>query len=82
MILISVTFAETEHEYDFKADENAFIGQVIEEMVTMIAEEEYYVLNRNPELFLLCNPETAQIFSPTATLSMNGVTSGTSLLLV
>lgn len=82
MILISVTFAETGHEYDFKADENAPVGQVTEEMVVMIAEEEQYVLGENRKSFFLCNPETAQIFSPESTLSINGVTSGTSLLLV
>lgn len=82
MILVNVVFAETNHEYDFKADEQALIGHVVEEMVTMIAEEEHYKVSGKQELFLLCNPKTAQIFSPTTTLTMNGVTSGTTLLLV
>lgn len=82
MILINVAFAETDQEYDFKVDEQIPIEQVVEEMVTMIAEKEHYKVSKEPGLFLLCNPKTANIFSPMTTLSMNGVTSGMTLMLV
>lgn len=82
MILINVAFAETDHEYDFKADEQAPIEQVIAEMITMIAEKEHYALDKKPGLFFLCNPENAQILSPETTLTVNGIQSGMTLLLV
>lgn len=82
MILINVAFAETDQEYDFKVDEQAPIEQVVEEMVTMIAEKEHYKVSKEQGLFLLCNPKTASIFSPMTTLTMNGVTSGMTLMLL
>lgn len=82
MILINVNFAEMDQMYDFKVDEQVSVAQVVEEMVTMIAEKEHYELSKNPGLFLLCNPETEQIFLPMTNLMMNGVTSGITLMLV
>lgn len=82
MVLINVIFAETNKEYDFKADEQSSVEQVVEEMVAMIAEQEHSKVAKNSGLFLLCNPDTAQIFTPMTTLTMNGVKSGMTLLLV
>lgn len=82
MILINVIFAETDQEYDFKVDEQASVEQVTEEMVAVIAEQEHDTVGKDPGLFLLCDPETSQIFSPMTTLAMNGVMSGMTLLLV
>lgn len=82
MILINVIFAETNQEYDFKVDEQASVEQIAKEMVIMIAEKEHDVLKKDPGLFLLCDLETSQIFSPMTSLLMNGVTSGKTLMLV
>lgn len=82
MILVNVIFAETDQEYDFKVDEQASVEQVTEEMAAMIAEKEHDSLSKEPGLFFLCDPETAQILSPMTSLEMNGVTSGKTLLLV
>ena len=51
-------------------------------MAAMIAEKEHDSLSKEPGLFFLCDPETAQILSPMTSLEMNGVTSGKTLLLV
>lgn len=82
MIIINVQFAETNTAYDFKVEETRSIGQIIEDMVGMIAEREHIALSRQPGVFLLCNREKQQIFQPEKTLFDYQVSYGDTLFLV
>lgn len=82
MITISVDYAALGRRYDFNADENAPIRQLTEDMVSSIAQLEHLEQAEAGGLFLLCNPETRQIYAPATTLLENGIQSGAELLLV
>lgn len=82
MILINVLFLELNQSYDFKTEENAQIGRVIEEMVEMIAQKEQLSVEKDRGFFLLCRPETQEVFNPSQSLAELGVCSGDTLLLV
>ena len=82
MILITVHFSETNRAYDFRADSSVPVGQLVEDMVGMIAQRDHLNLSRDPGLFLLCRRSTGEIFGRETTLRQNGVRSGDEVMLV
>ena len=82
MILTAVYFAEMNQSYDFRLEESAPVGQLVEDMVSMIAQKERIPLSRRPGMFLLCSRKDARIFDPATSLAQNGVRSGDEIMLI
>lgn len=81
MILVEVYVAELNRSYDFKLDETVAVEQVIEDMVGMISQKEYLSQSSQAGRFLLCSREKGRVLPLNSTLSAEGITSGSSLLL-
>ncbi|MCD7981723.1 MAG: EsaB/YukD family protein [Clostridiales bacterium] len=81
MILVEVYFNLFHRTYDFKVDETAPVGDIIGQMIHVIAQKERIPVGREPGFFMLGSLEQKKLFHPTTTLSENGVRSGMSLFL-
>lgn len=81
MILINIYFAETDHYYDFKVDEDSTVAKVIDEAVILISQSERIPLGKK-STFLLCDKKSHSILSAFTTMAQNGVVSGSELLLI
>ena len=82
MIQITVHFSETNRSYDFRADSSAPVGQLVEDMVSTIAQADHLTLSREPGLFMLCRRKTGEIFGRETTLRQNNVHSGDEIMLI
>ena len=82
MSLVNIYVRALNRSYDFKVNEMTEVGQLAEEIVETIAQQERLPLEKNAGLFLLCDPKTARIFALASTLAENGIASGDTLLLV
>lgn len=82
MILTEVYFAEMNKSYDFRLEEDAPVGQLIEDMVSKIAQIERIPLSKHPGFFILCRKRDRRIFDHMISLAGHGVCSGDRLMLI
>lgn len=82
MILAEVYFAEMNKSYDFRLEEDAPVGRLIEDMVAKIARLERIPLSKQPGFFLLCRKRDRRIFDHSVSLAGHGVRSGDELMLI
>ena len=82
MILTEVYFAEMNKSYDFRLEEEVPVGQLIEDMVSRIAQVERIPLSKSPGFFILCRKRDRRIFNHAASLAGQGVCSGDELMLI
>lgn len=82
MILINIFCVETGRAYDFRAEENVPVRQIIEDIVTMIALKEHVALDQTPGLYMLCTAVGGKVLEPSMTFAESQISSGTDLILV
>lgn len=82
MILTEVYFAEMNKSYDFRLEEEAPVGQLVEDIVSKIAQIERIPLSKHPGFFILCRKRDSRIFDNTASLAVQGICSGDKLMLI
>ena len=82
MILINVYFAETNRSYDFRVDTDVPVGQLVPDMVNLIALREHLTLSRDPGVFMLCKKNSEEILAQESTLRCYALHSGDELMLL
>ncbi|MDE6642431.1 MAG: EsaB/YukD family protein [Acetatifactor sp.] len=82
MILVDVVVPSVDKTYDYKLDENAPIGLVLEEITEMISRREHCEMRGNKEEVLLCRYDGQVVLNRLSTLSDSGITDGSRLLLL
>ena len=82
MILVDIEMPSTGEKYDFRLDENTYIGDLIEEIGgLLIASTEMEGPDQMKEM-LLCDYENRRILPLDSTLKQCGIRSGWKLILL
>lgn len=82
MILVEIYVPAVDERFDFELDENAKIGQIIDELNEMLSKKAKSPTNVSSEGFLLCTTEQNEILSRERTLYQSHVRDGHTLLLI
>lgn len=82
MILVDVYVPSVNREYDFNVNEHAAVGEIIDEIASMVAQKEQSDLKGHSDELVLCNMDMQMILHPDKTLAEAGVITGNRLILV
>lgn len=82
MIMVEIYFAELNRSYDFRVDENVAVAQLVEDVVSKIAQLERIPVGKDPGVFILCSKRDRRIFNRDTTLAQNRIHSGDQIILI
>ena len=79
MITVNINVIMFDTEYEFRLDQDATIGDLIEEIGEMICQREQCRVNGNVEQFVLFSRDKQTVLGANATLRDYGIKSGDTL---
>lgn len=82
VILTDIYVPSVNRTYDFRLDENAQIGSVINEISELIEQKEHCFVVGNRDDLILCMKGSRQILPADMTLEECGIRTGSSMILV
>lgn len=82
MIIVNVHVPALEMVYNFSLEETAKIGDLMEEMVELIAQKEHVPFHGNLEEMVLCSLESGEQCDKGQCLAGYGIAGGAELILV
>ena len=81
MVTVDIFIPAINATYDFQLDENTRIQVLIDEIVEILIKKTGDIMQKK-EGFLLCNPESKEIFSRNKTLTDYRIHNGKRLMIV
>ena len=82
MIIVNIKVPTLEKEYNFSLDENAPIGDLIEEIAELVIQKEGIVFNGNLDEMVLCSLDPGFQCDRHSRLRDYGIAGGAELVLV
>lgn len=82
MILVDIYVPAVGNIYDFQLDEDEKISTIIEEIGELIGQKEHSQIVGNINNLMLCSRESNAILAKNLSLAMQGIRTGSSLILV